>query len=257
MSIYNEIKIKTWQDFARIAFKKPYKKYIYRGHADSSWELVTTLQRKLSEYGINRRYWKEREQSIISTFQKRAHPFLRHLPNEENENRRHLEWLSIMQHFGAPTRLLDWTYSPFVAAFFALESMSSPSCVFQLEYKKLIEANIKHDGDDYFNKGFDEKHKFVMLFPYEPRLQNERLISQQGLFLYQNDLDENVEELIHDYEIEEKILNKYIFNFSKTKQKNAIKALKMMNVDNSKLFPDIEGLSKSLSLELIEPKGVL
>ena len=63
--------------------------------------------------------------------------------------------------------------------------------------------------------------------------------------------------VLDDYEIEEKILNKYIFNFSKTKQKNAIKALKMMNVDNSKLFPGMEGLSKSLSLELTETKGVL
>ncbi len=96
-----------------------------------------------------------------------------------------------------------------------------------------------------------------MLFPYEPKLQNERLIAQQGLFLYQNDLDDNVEDLINDYDIEKKILNKYIFNFSKIKQKNAIKALKMMNVDNSKLFPGIEGLSKSLALELTETKGVL
>ncbi len=132
MGIYNEILIKTWQDFAQIAFKRPYKKYIYRGHSDSRWKLETTLQRKLSEYGIGRRVWKEREQSIISTFQKRVHLYLRHLPNEKNENRRHLEWLSIMQHFGAPTRLLDWTYSPFVAAFFALESMNSPACIFEL-----------------------------------------------------------------------------------------------------------------------------
>ena len=34
-----------------------------------------------------------------------------------------LEWLALMQHYGTPTRLLDFTRSPYVACYFALEEL--------------------------------------------------------------------------------------------------------------------------------------
>ncbi len=43
-----------------------------------------------------------------------------HIRNEYD----YLEWLSIMQHFGAPTRLLDFTYSIYIALYFAIEHMN-------------------------------------------------------------------------------------------------------------------------------------
>src|SRR5207249_10091816 len=52
-------------------------------------------------------------------FKRRAHTDLQphQVPAEGNAG----EWLALMQHFGAPTRLLDVTQSPYVAAYFALE----------------------------------------------------------------------------------------------------------------------------------------
>jgi hypothetical protein len=57
-----------------------------------------------------------------------------------------------MQHFGAPTRLLDWSYSPFVAAFYSLEELSENSCVWEIDYKMLRTSNIKNAGIDLFQK---------------------------------------------------------------------------------------------------------
>jgi hypothetical protein len=58
----------------------------------------------------------EAEDYVRKEFKRRAHHYLQHLPEDSED----LEWLALMRHHGAPTRLLDWTRSPYVATFFAL-----------------------------------------------------------------------------------------------------------------------------------------
>jgi hypothetical protein len=61
-----------------------------------------------------------REGAIVREFMRRAHHYLADVP----ENGSWFEWLALMQHHGAPTRLLDWTYSPAIAVHFALAHAS-------------------------------------------------------------------------------------------------------------------------------------
>jgi hypothetical protein len=252
-----EIEINNWSDFAGVMVNRQYRRYIYRGQKDSDWKLVTTLKRALIQLEIHHRYWEVREKSLIETFQRRAHMYLRRLPPIDKKTENWLEWLSVMQHYGAPTRLLDWTYSPFIAAFFALEELKETSCVWEIDYRMLRRSNIKMAGEKYISKVFQDDYEYEAVFPYEPKLQNERLIAQQGLFLCTNELGETIDQIIDNHDLYEKILTKYILTFNRAEIRNALKSLKMMNIDNSKLFPGIDGLSKSLSLQLLEARNIL
>ena len=61
--------------------------------------------------------WAAQEERILRIFKRKAHHFLSAGPLPDDD----FEWLALMQHHGAPTRLLDFTWSPYVAAFFALQ----------------------------------------------------------------------------------------------------------------------------------------
>src|ERR1035437_6389840 len=85
--------------------------YIFRGQGED-WPLDTPLDRKCRP-----NFTLEMETTLLSTFKAAAHLYQQSLPADED----HLSWLALMQHHGVPTRLLDWTGSSLIAAFFGAE----------------------------------------------------------------------------------------------------------------------------------------
>lgn len=92
--------------FVRNLLKEKNQTWWFRGHACIDWELLPSVRRGYSP---------QKERQMVHDFYVRARTRYSHCPTEED----YAGWLALMQHYSLPTRLLDWSGSPLVAAFFA------------------------------------------------------------------------------------------------------------------------------------------
>jgi FRG domain len=102
-----------WQGLLNLLLQGQWSGWIFRGQARYDWTLKSGLARLIDPAADSRPV----ENSAIGFFIDRAAGLLSDVPDEHDL----LGWLAMMQHYGAPTRLLDWTHSPFVALYFAYE----------------------------------------------------------------------------------------------------------------------------------------
>ena len=145
--------------------------WAFRGHADSTWPLMSTLGRYLNAY-VKEKYWMVQEERIARIFQRKAHLFLTHIPERSDT----FQWLALMQHHGAPTRLLDFTWSAYVAAFFALVHTTKQAAVWAVNPKRLV--NVTEGLNDFLGDS-----RVGLMGIGEPFVMNTRLIAQSGTFI--------------------------------------------------------------------------
>lgn len=72
-----------------------------------------------------------------------------------------IEWLALMQHFGAPTRLLDFTQSPYVATYFAVEDATEDSVIWAVNesWVRNQAGRLALEKDERIQKAVDALHK--------------------------------------------------------------------------------------------------
>lgn len=167
-----------------------------------------------------------------------------------------------MQHHGAPTRLLDFTWSFYVAAFFALEGATGDAAIWAVNLTGLTEpVSLVLDGQRKgvypgtlgpWKEGNYEKYflnndlSFVVYG--EPRIMNQRLIAQSGTFVIPSTLFESVEDILSHYSRPKEMLTKYVLKTSKLRP-TAMRKLYSMNVTYYTLFPGLDGLARSMGFE--------
>lgn len=255
--IWQPTTIDSWEDFARaaadmasIAAKR--RTILFRGQPQQA-RLRTSLIRALST-SVNLEVATFVEENALNHFQSQAHLFQQHLEPVITRSSELFEWWARMQHHGAPTRLLDWTASPYVAAYFAAEhGPDSTGEIFVIDAGRVDESfGRRSKFDDRHAEGINET---AFLHPRptdEPRIvtftpfhKTQRLVAQQGYFTVATHLLSPHDELLA---ATGGILKRWVFPASL--EPNMLYHLRTMNVGANSLFPGIDGLGRSTA-ELI------
>ena len=144
----------------------------YRGLSNAGYELTTSLIRLGSGY-------EQMERHLLRNFRKYAHTDA--VPNDSDWN-----WLTLAQHHGLPTRLMDWTFSPYIAMHFAtanMEHFDLDGVIWSVDYVRvhqmlpaILRQELDWEGADLFT--------VEMLDRVAPTLESLEAIDRQPLLFF-------------------------------------------------------------------------
>jgi hypothetical protein len=249
-----ELRAASWNEFN--AWNASRDGWAFRGEQHADWPLLSSLARRLMQMNMPRPLWREREERALRVFRRKAHVYLPDRTILEDT----LRCLAMMQHHGAPTRLLDFTKSPFVAAFFALEDAQTDCAVYALNTPLLAALPAAHDATltrdavdprvtGHFERYFTAGTQPLVWFG-EPSEMDRRLVAQSGLLVVPGLIDAPLPTLLATYRSEDPLIEKVVL--SQQMRAEAMHALYRMNITQATLFPDLDGLARSIAYELEE-----
>lgn len=186
-------------------------------------------------------------------------------------------WLALMQHHCVPTRLLDWTESPYVAMYFAIEDKAkdkrrrekeSHSAVWAIDLawlesrgRELLQSkngapsaidSSPAEAADYTNRLLRETEEPVIV-RINPPMSNPRLFAQRGIFLcklyHQASFGQILMTMMmHPEPADRPVIRK--LEIGSSLRIKFLKHLRAMNIHRTSLFPGLDGLGSSLKLDL-------
>ncbi len=194
-----EKSVTSWSELNELLFEDTWNSKIrrfrstfaYRGISNKDFKLLNSLSRLGTPYP-------NMEKNLIKQFKKYAHKLIVDKDTEWH-------WLSVAQHYGLPTRLLDWTYSPLIAAHFAvvdLQFYDVDGAVWKVNYSQahdLLQNEYTQILDRYGARIFsvdalsetisdlnelDKKRSkdFDIAIFFEPPAINDRIVNQFAYF---------------------------------------------------------------------------
>ena len=286
---YIEVKLNEWSDLFKIQ-QGFLSRFVFRGQGSVEWPLETSIRRMITQYhteAVEPRKFEDYERAMLKEF-KWKYPGYQSNTNMVPDQYDDLEWLSLMQHYGAKTRLLDFSYSIYVAlymAIYGLDDMKKDAVIWALNtdmirrrIKELFykEADSIIDDDFIYQAArrslqpipFDEPLAEPILYLFQPRICNERISRQQGLFVMPstvsvpfidvlsaycdirtNNADSNgnntIEKMMAYMRFQDIGVIKFIIPFKM--RYDMVRALESMNISAETMYPGLVGLAESMN----------
>jgi hypothetical protein len=227
----------------------------FRGVTSSNFRLVPNIYR--SEAG------KEplSDHEVRAEFKRRALPLVAERPPRDD-----WEWYSLMQHYGAPTRLLDWTDSALVALYFAIstwtpennQGLSATPAVWALnpwrlnqktEIKVYGPANPEvNDVSTYLAAPYSRARLPQYPIALDPTFIAQRMLVQHSHFTLHGNDYRGLDEMTHDLNLSDTLFKLVILSRGESitilRQRIAL-----LGISETAIFPDLAGLGRELRLE--------
>jgi hypothetical protein len=226
-----ETNIESWADLSQLIEHFSYwngHDWLFRGATDHRYDLRPKIGRKESRKKVDSGrlpYQRKDEAAVFAMFKQQARPHVGPSPLTE------IEWLAVAQHHGLPTRLLDWTDSLLVAAWFAVEKGGAKSDA-KIDSAIWVTKNIRSVEPKSYDTPLDLRKPAI----YRPPHISPRIGAQGSVFLICPDpVNEPVLPFVKKITIARKT------EFTLKKRLNAC------GVNGRHLFPDLGGLSEHLA----------
>lgn len=227
----------------------------FRGQSDENWELFPSLYR-LGGKG-------NQEREMIRDFKLKGHLKIQS-PSENN-----LEVLFTMQHYGIPTRLLDWTESYLIALYFAVLNFKSQCnsavwILFPWDLNEVVLTKTKGfnsfartipsfndkrlEGYSIYPNSFERKPDEKYPIAIRPIRTSDRIIAQKGMFTIhghnRNSLNSIIENLNNEEGTDINLIKLTIAGDSKLE---ILRELFVSGITHSILFPELEGICQEIA----------
>jgi hypothetical protein len=266
---YIQIKFSKWLYFVEYIYQEmlDYEKYIWRGHRCDDWNLESTLNRLMFRSNIQIEVQGDFERTHLEQFKYSTRGRRGPNPSQPDDEN---EWWALGQHHGLATPLLDWTTSPFVAAYFAFIGLGQDQTPHRAIYalsrpavqnkakkiKRQQEINLAEEKQKLEEKGPIRglgRLRFEM--PIRPEVdfirpksdENQRLVNQGGIFT-RSPAGINLEKWVMDNFPNHNryiLMKLFIPNIDRS---SCLRMLNRMNINHLTLFPDLYGASKFCNL---------